>query len=94
MKLTTISEPIPVTTELSPLPFIIVTIIADYIHAIEALATASVDSLDHAMLCSSYKNAMNLSCILYSSENLTNQFAILVTKNEDLVLEYDTTITD
>jgi hypothetical protein len=88
------SEPTPTTAELSPLPFIIVRIIADHIHAIEALATASVDSLHHTMLCSSYENAINLTYVLHSSENLTNQFAILVTENEDLVLKRDAAATN
>jgi hypothetical protein len=83
------SEPISATAESSPPPFIIVRMIADYVCAIEALAATSVDSLDHATLCSSYENAINLPCILYSSENLTNQFAALVTENEDLMLECD-----
>jgi hypothetical protein len=67
---------------------------ASHAHAPEALATTSADSLDHAILCTSYENAINLTHILYSSENLTNQFATLVTETEDLILECDTTIAD
>jgi hypothetical protein len=67
-------------------------IVSDYVHAIEALATASVDSLDYAMLYSSYKNTTNLAGTLYSSKNLTNWFAILATKNEDLTLQWDDAI--
>jgi hypothetical protein len=88
------SESAPATTELSPLPFIIVRIIANHVHTIEALATTSADSLDHTTLHTSYENAINLACTLYSSKNLTNQFAILVTETEDLMVEYDATIAD
>jgi hypothetical protein len=86
------SEPTP--TEPSPPASIIVRIIADHTRAIEALAAASADSLDHATLLSSYENAISLTRILHSSENLTNRFAALATKNEDLALERDATITD
>jgi hypothetical protein len=85
------SESTPTTAILSP---VIMRIISDYPHAIEALAAASTDSLDHATVCSSYKNAINLTRALYSSENLTDQFATLVTENEDLTLEHDATITN
>jgi hypothetical protein len=88
------SEPAPATTESSPPPFIIVRIIADHVSAIEALAAASADSLDHAMLRSSYENAINLTCALHCSENLTDWFTTLVTENEDLALERDAAITD
>jgi hypothetical protein len=54
------SEPAPATAESSPLPFVIVRIIVNYVLAIEALAAASTDSLDHARLRSSYENAINL----------------------------------
>jgi hypothetical protein len=86
------SEPIP--TELSPLASVIIRIIANHTYAVEALATASADSLDHAMLLSSYKNTISLAHILHSSENLTDRFAALATENEDLMLEQDTTITN
>jgi hypothetical protein len=69
-------------------------IVSDHTRAIEALAAASADSLDHATLRSSYENMINLAHVLHSSENLTNQFAMLVTENKDLALERDTTITD
>jgi hypothetical protein len=91
-ELATMSEPAP--TEPSPLASVIVRIIADHTCAIEALAAASVDSIDHAMLLSSYENAISLACILHSSENLTDQFAALATENEDLVLERDAAIAD
>jgi hypothetical protein len=71
-----------------------VRIISDYACAIEALAAASTDSLDHTTLCSSYENTINLAHALYCSENLTDRFATLVTKNEDLMLEHDATIAD
>jgi hypothetical protein len=83
------SESVPATTISSP---VIMRIISDHTRAIEALATASADSPDHTTLCSSYKNAINLACGLYSSKNLTNQFTTLVTKNKDLVLKCDATI--
>jgi hypothetical protein len=85
------SESAPATPVPSP---IIVRIVSDDTRAIEALAAASADSLDHATLRSSYENAINLARALHSSENLTNRFAALVTENEDLALERDTTITD
>jgi hypothetical protein len=46
------------------------------------------------MLHSSYENMINLTHTLHSSENLTDQFATLVTENKDLALEHDTAITD
>jgi hypothetical protein len=62
-------------------------IIADHVHAIEALTAASMDSLDHTMPRSSYKNAINLACTLHSSKNLTDRFATLAAKNKDLALK-------
>jgi hypothetical protein len=88
------SESAPTTAVSSPLSSLIVRIISNHARAIEALAGASVDSLDHAMLCSSYENAINLARTLHSSENLTDWFAALVTENEDLVLERDAAVTD
>jgi hypothetical protein len=88
------SEPIPTTTESSPLSSIIVRIIADHIHAIEALAATFANSLDYIMLHTSYENAINLARTLHSSENLTNRFAMLAAENEDLALERDAAITD
>jgi hypothetical protein len=86
------SEPTP--TE-SPSPYsVIVRIIANHARAIEALAAASANSLDHATLLSSYENAMSLTHTLYSSENLTNQFTALCTDNEDIMLKRDAAITD
>jgi hypothetical protein len=84
----------PTSTESSPPSSIIVRIVANHIHAIEALAAASADSLDHARLRSSYENAISLAHTLQSSENLTNRFAALATENEDLTLERDAAITD
>jgi hypothetical protein len=86
------SEPAP--TEPSPLASIVIRIIADHACAIEALAAASTDSLDHAMLLSSYENVISLAHILHSSENLTDRFATLATENEDLTLEQDAAIAD
>jgi hypothetical protein len=77
----------PASTELFSLSSVIIRIIADYIHAIEALTTTSVNSLDHAMLLSSYENMISLAYTLYSRENLTNQYATLATKNKDLMLK-------
>jgi hypothetical protein len=67
-------------------------IVSDHARAVEALAAASADSLDHAMLHSSYENAINLARALHSSENLTDRFTALVTENKDLALERDTAI--
>jgi hypothetical protein len=67
-------------------------IVANHICAIEALAAASADCLDHAMLRSSYENAINLTGTPHSSENLTDGFTALVTENEDLILECDASI--
>jgi hypothetical protein len=69
-------------------------IIANHVCAINTLAATSANSLDHTMLHSSYKNTISLTHILYSSKNLTDQFAALATKNEDLLLERDATITN
>jgi hypothetical protein len=69
-------------------------IISDNICAIEALTAASADSLDHTILYSSYENTINLTHVLHSSKNLTDQFAMLVTENEDLALKYYAPITD
>jgi hypothetical protein len=93
-KLAAMSESTPATAFSSPLYSIIMRIISDHVRAIEALAAASMDSLDHAMLRSCYENAINLVHTLHSSENLTNQFAMLATENEDLMLECDATIAD
>jgi hypothetical protein len=84
----------PASSESSPLASIIIRIVADHTRAIEALATTSADSLDHAMLLSSYENAISLTRTLHSSENLTDQFATLATENEDLALERDAAIAD
>jgi hypothetical protein len=84
----------PASTESSPPSSIVVRIVADHVRAIEALASTSAHSLDHAMLLSSYENAVSLTRTLHSSENLTNQFTALATENEDLALEQDTTIAD
>jgi hypothetical protein len=86
------SEPAP--AKLPSLPSIIISIITDDACTIKALATTSANSLDYAMLLSSYENAISLACVVYSSENLTDQFAALVTKNEDLMLERDAAVTD
>jgi hypothetical protein len=75
-------------------PPVIVRIVSDHARAVEALAAASADSLDHAMLRSSYENAINLTRALHSSENLTDRFATLVNENEDLALERDAAVAD
>jgi hypothetical protein len=82
----------PASTESSPPSSIVVRIVTDHVRAVEALAAASANSLDHAMLLSSYKNAMSLARTLHSSENLTDQFAALATTNEDVALERDAAI--
>jgi hypothetical protein len=85
------SESAPATAVPSP---VIMRIISDHTRAIEALAAASMDALDHATLRSSYENAINLAHALHSSENLTDRFAALVTENEDLALERDAAVAD
>jgi hypothetical protein len=72
---------------LSPLFSVIIRIVADHICAIEALAATSANSLNHAMLCTSYENAINVTHALYFSKNLTDHVAMLAAKNEDLMLE-------
>jgi hypothetical protein len=69
-------------------------IVANHVRAIQALAAASADSLDHATLRSSYENAISLTRALHSSENLTDRFTTLATENEDLMLEWHTAIAD
>jgi hypothetical protein len=86
------SEPAP--TEPSPPASVVVRIIADHARAVEALAAASMDSLDHATLLSSYENAISLARALHSSENVTDRFAALATENEDLALERDAAVAD
>jgi hypothetical protein len=93
-ELAAMSESGSASTESTPQSSVIVRIVADHVRAIEALAAASVDSLDHTMLYSSYENAISLAHALHSSENLTNRFTTLATKNEDLALEQDTAIAD
>jgi hypothetical protein len=53
------SESAPITAKLSPLPFIIMKIIAGHTCAIKALTTTSTDSLNYAMLHTSYENTIN-----------------------------------
>jgi hypothetical protein len=84
----------PTTTILSYLPYVIMRIIANHSGTIEALAATSMDSLNYAILYSRYKNAINLTYALYCSKNLAEWFTILETKNEVLILECDTTITN
>jgi hypothetical protein len=88
------SESTSTSTESTPQSPVVMRIIADHVHAIEALAAASADSLDHAMLHSSYENAISLARALHSSENLTDWFTTLANENEDLALKRDTTIAD
>jgi hypothetical protein len=88
------SESAPATAKLCLPPFIIMTIIASHTCTIEALTATSGDLLNHARLCISYKNTINLGCAVHSSENLTDQFAALLTETEDLVLEPNAAITD
>jgi hypothetical protein len=77
----------PASTGSSPPSSVIVRIVANHVRAIQALAAASADSLDHATLRSSYENAISLTHALHSSENLTDRFTTLATENEDLTLE-------
>jgi hypothetical protein len=89
-ELATMSE--PASTGSSPPSSLVVRIVADHVRAVEALAAASTDSLDHAMLCSSYENAISLARTLHSSENLTDRFTALATENEDLALKRDAAV--
>jgi hypothetical protein len=93
-KLTTISETIPAMATLSPPSFTIVEIVPSHTYPLEALTATSADSLEHTILHTSYKNAINLACAVYLTKNLTNQFAALATEAEDIMLQYDTTITN
>jgi hypothetical protein len=88
------SESASASTESTPQSSVIVRIVADHIRAVEALAAASADSLDHATLHSSYENAISLARALHSSENLTDRFTALATENEDLALERDAAVAD
>jgi hypothetical protein len=69
-------------------------IVADHIHTIKALAATSANSLNYGTHCGRYENTINLSHTLYSSKNLTDQFTMLVTENNDLMLKRDTAIAD
>jgi hypothetical protein len=82
----------PASTESPPPASIIIRMIADHTRAIAAVVTASANSLDHTTLLSSYENAISLARTLHSSENLTDQFAALATKNEDRALERDAAV--
>jgi hypothetical protein len=86
------SETILATIEPSHLPFIIMTIITSHTHTFNTLTTTSTESLDYSIYSMSYENAINLAYALYSSKNLTDQFTALLTKTEDLILEYDATL--
>jgi hypothetical protein len=88
------SEPTPATTESSPPSSIIMRIITNHIHAVEALTATSTNSLNYTTLRTSYENTINLARTLHSSKNLTDLFAILAAKNEDLMLERDAAITN
>jgi hypothetical protein len=88
------SESASASTESTPQSSVVVRIVADHVRAVEALAAASADSLDHATLHSSYENAISLARALHSSENLTDRFAALATENEDLALERDAAVAD
>jgi hypothetical protein len=88
------SESVTITTELYPLSSIIMRIVANHVRDVKAITTTSINSLDYATLRCSYENVFNLAQVLHSSENLTNRFATLVTKNEDLLLERDATMAD
>jgi hypothetical protein len=84
---------IPVTAKVFTPPFTIIKIIASHTPVLEAVTTPYIDLLDYATLCTSYENAINLACTLYSRENLSIQFTILVIETEDLILRYNSTIT-
>jgi hypothetical protein len=71
-ELAAMSKTAPATSKLSPLPFVIMKIVTSYASTLQALSATSTYSLDHAMLCTSYENTINLTCALYTSENLTN----------------------
>jgi hypothetical protein len=69
-------------------------ILGDHAHAIKALAATSADSFNPATLCVSYEGAVNLTHVLNTSKNLTNQFTALAAEIEDLSLDRDTAIVD
>jgi hypothetical protein len=91
-ELADISETIPATAELSPLPFVIIKIITGHTPTMQALPATSTESLVNTTLHTSYENTINLTCTLHSSEDLTHWFMALLTKTEDLTLEHDSTI--
>jgi hypothetical protein len=88
------SEPTPATTESSSPSSVVVRIVADHVRAVEALTASSAKSLDHAMLRTSYENAINLARALHSSENLTDRFAALAAEHKDLPLERGAAVAD
>jgi hypothetical protein len=73
---------------------LIVRILTDHAHAIEALAATSADSFDPATLCVSYEGAVNITHAFNTSKNLTDQFTALAAKIEDLSLDRDATLAD
>jgi hypothetical protein len=89
---TTMSKTAAATAEPSPPSFVIVEIVTGYTCPIKAFTATSADSLDHAMLHTTYKNAINLACTLHSSKNLTDWFAALVTETEHLMIQCNATI--
>jgi hypothetical protein len=81
------SEPAPIPD--SPL---IMQILVDHARTIKALAATSADSLDPATLRVSYEGAVNLACVLNTSENLTDQLTALATEIKDLSLDRDAAV--
>jgi hypothetical protein len=86
-KLITMSENVIIPTNNEPETFAIVKIMATRARGLEALATASADNLDPATLCTRYNNTIQLARALNASENLTEQFATLLSDTKTLTNE-------
>jgi hypothetical protein len=88
------SENVIIPTDDEPETFAIVKIMVTHAHGLKALAAASVDNLDPAMLCTHYNNAIQLAHTLNASENLTEQFTTLLSDTKTLTNEQDAATTD
>jgi hypothetical protein len=71
-----------------------VRILVDHTDTIKALAATSANSFNPTTLHVSYEGAVNLTCALNTSKNLTDRFTALATEIEDLSLNRDTAIAD
>jgi hypothetical protein len=93
-ELITMSENVILPTDDEPKTFAIVRIMATCARGLEALAAASTDNLDPAMLRTRYNNAIQLARALNVSENLTEQFTTLLSDTETLTNERDAATAD